>query len=803
MVLGRRKRAGRRPRRRRLRGATLKFLAILGTIAVLTAVGFGYSAHRDLKHRLEGRLWSDPTTVLSSELVLRPGTDVHPEAVVRRLLRSGYGRVDGEASRTGQFRVAGPRLELFLRPARIGGQGTPSAWRSVVFGSSGVLGITDRGGRPVAEVVLEPEIIARLYGERLEEREVVPFERFPDSFVHAVLAAEDARFFEHWGFDPLSVIRAAIANLREGRVVQGGSTISQQTVKNLFLGHERTLARKLRELPMAVLLDLEYDKERILEFYLNEVYFGQRGSVSICGAQSAARFYFGRGVDELSVAEQALLAGIIRSPGSYNPFVQPERALLRRDQVLDAMVERGWLSASHAEAARREGLHLGSGRGGYRGAGYLVDAVRAELSARFGEGALDREGLTVVTSVDTLIQETAEQALASGLARLETHSKEVRRQLAERALQGAVVALDPASGAVLALVGGRDYSATQFNRVLQARRQPGSCFKPFVFLAAFEDSRRVLATSVTPATRLEDEPFEMWSGGELWKPENYDRTFRGPVRARVALEDSLNVPTIRVARQVGLRSVVRTARECGIESPLHAYASLALGAQEVTPYELARAYATLASGGVRHDLHVVREVRDADGRRLPSKDAEPKRVASEAAVFLVNDILRGVLDRGTAQRTRALGYFGHAAGKTGTTDDTRDSWFVGYSPTFLVLTWVGYDDGTRTGLTGAAGAMPIWVDIAQVGFPRFGDPGFKAPNGVVQRTIDANTGELAVPECPEKFDEWFIAGTEPDELCIEHGSPLRRWFRDLLHRDSRSPVRVPLASTDDDGAHAP
>lgn len=798
MVLGRRKSTGRRAPRR-LRRATLRFFAVVGLLVLLTLVGLGFVTHRDLTTRLEGHLWKDPTTVVSSELALRPGTAVEAQAVARRLLRSGYGQVQGEATRPGQFRVAGAQLELFLRPAELPGGETRAAWRSVRFGGSGVLSITDRGGQAVSEVVLEPEVIARLYGERLEEREVVPFDRFPSSFVRAVLAAEDARFFDHWGFDPLSVVRAAFANLREGRVVQGGSTISQQTVKNLFLGHERTFARKLRELPMAVLLDLEYDKREILEFYLNEVYFGQRGSVAICGAQAAARFYFGRAIDDLSVAEHALLAGIIRSPGTYNPFAQPERARARRAQVLDAMVAQGWLPEDRAAAAKSEPLDLGSGRGGYRGAGYLVDAVRDEVERRFGKEVLDREGLTIVTSVDTLVQEAAESAVASGLARLEKEHKEIRRQLSQRQLQGAVVAVDPRKGSVLALVGGRDYAATQFNRVLQARRQPGSCFKPFVFLAAFEESRRLLSAAVTPATLLSDEPFEMWAGGELWKPENYDRQFRGDVPARVALEDSLNVPTIRAARAVGLRSVVRAAKDCGIETPLHAYASIALGAQEVAPYELARAYATLANGGIRRELRIVRDILDQDGRRLPTRDPEPERAVSEAAVFLVNDILQGVLDRGTAARTRSLGYRGRAAGKTGTTDDTRDSWFVGYSPSFLALAWVGYDDGTKTGLTGAAGAMPIWVDLAKVAFPRFGDTGFSPPGGVTQRTIDPTTGELAVPECPEKFDEWFIAGTEPEDLCIEHGSPLRRWFRDLLRRDEKHPTRVPLAAPDDAG----
>jgi len=633
----------------------------------------------------------------------------------------------------------------------------------------------------VDRALLEPEILATLYGARQEDRRPIRLDRLPDSLIGAVLAAEDSRFYEHHGLDMRGIARAAWTNLRSARIVQGGSTITQQTVKNLYLGQQRTWWRKLREGVLSTMLDARYEKDRILEVYLNEVYFGQRGPVAICGVQAAARFYFGRDVRDLTLSESALLAGLIRSPGRYNPFVDPGRATSRRDQVLDSMERLALASPERIEAARAEPLHLASGSGGFESASYAVDFVREQLSELYPAEILEREGLRIHTTIDTEWQEQAERSLASGLERLEAGSAVIRRQISARTLQGAVIVTRPASGEILALVGGRDYADSQFNRAVQARRQPGSCFKPFVYAAGIERGVRNERDGFTPATLLDDSALELISGGREWRPENYDREFHGPVTVRRALVESLNVPTVRAAQRIGMDRVIRTARACGIDSPLATVPSLALGVGEVTPLELSTAFGTLARLGDRIAPWIVREVRDADGKPLARRRIDRKRALSPQAAYLVHDMLRGVFDHGTARSASALGFDGKAAGKTGTTDGTRDAWFVGYTSEVLGLVWVGYDDNARTGLTGATGALPIWVDLMTNAGPRTSRRELDPPWGLVRRRIDPETGGLARRGCPVARDEWFAEGTEPLEPCAEHrGSRFGRWFRRLV-----------------------
>jgi penicillin-binding protein 1B len=567
--------------------------------------------------------------------------------------------------------------------------------------------------------------------------------------------------------------------------VQGGSTISQQTVKNLFLSQERSWWRKSREGLMSLMLEARYPKERILEVYLNEVYLGQRGSVAICGAQAAARFYFGRDLQALSLGESALLAGLVRSPGRYNPFVDPVKALGRRDSVLLAMQRLGLADAAEVERARAEPLQLASGSGGFASAPHAVDFVHTQLEERYGGTPSYEEGLRIYTTLDTRWQEQAEHALQNGLARLQREVPQVRSQRQQRLLEGAVIVTHPDTGAVLALVGGRDYRRSQFNRAVQARRQPGSCFKPFVYAAGFERAVRGEAEGLTPATLLEDSPLELNAGDRPWRPVNDDRQYRGWVSARQALEQSLNVPTVRAAQYVGLEATIRAARRSGIASTLGEVPSLALGTEVVTPLELATAYGTLARLGRHVSPWVIREVTDRDGKALdPVREPEPAEEPAllPQAAFLVNDILRGVFVHGTARSAYALGYTGGAAGKTGTTDDTRDAWFVGYTPAVLALVWVGYDDNAPTGLSGATGALPIWTDLMR----RAADPrregSFPEPEGIVRRLIDPDSGELAGAGCPEVFEEVFAEGTEPLESCSLHTSRLKRWLQKIFRK---------------------
>jgi penicillin-binding protein 1B len=595
----------------------------------------------------------------------------------------------------------------------------------------------------------------------------------PEQLRDSVLAAEDARFFAHHGVDFRGILRASWANVRRGKIVQGGSTITQQTVKNIFLDQQRSWWRKAREGLLSVMLDASYSKDRILEVYLNEVYLGQRGPVAICGVQAASRFYFGRDVADLSLGESALLAGLIRSPGRYNPFAHRDRAIKRRDQVLAAMQRLGQITDEQAESARAERLQLASGSSGFARAPYAVDFVRGRLAELVSPETLRWEGLRIYTTLDTVWQTHAEAALREGVERLERGGRAER----DGPLQGVVLVLEPATGAIRAMVGGRDYAGSQFNRAVQARRQPGSCFKPFVYAAGFENTVRDEGKGLTPATLLDDSPFEMRSGGKTWSPTNYDGAYRGWVTVRTALEQSLNVPTVRAARRVGLDRVIEISHEAGIASPLRALPSLALGAIEVTPLELAAGYATLARLGRSGRPMIVREIVDGDGNVLVRPRVEWSDAVSPQAAYLVNHLLRGVLQRGTARSAAALGYRGSASGKTGTTDDTRDAWFVGYSSQLLSLVWVGYDDNSETGLTGATGALPIWVDLMR----RAGAIDRSAPDivpeGIVERRIDPETGGLVQRGCTRWIDERFAEGSAPRRRCVEHGGPFRRWFQ--------------------------
>jgi penicillin-binding protein 1B len=740
----------------------------------------------EVGRRFDGRLWDFPSRVYSDRLVIAEGAAFSSAAIARRLDRSGYARVESSPGSPGQYRPrGGNRLDVHFRPYA-GPWGDVKARRVVLRFDGGVVSsIQESGGGSPRPIEVEPELLALLSGPQQEEREVVALAEVPKRLVEAVLAAEDSRFYSHLGVDPLAVLRAAVANVRSAKLAQGGSTITQQTVKNLYLGQERTWWRKLREALMAVTLDARYSKERILEVYLNELYLGQRGTVSVCGVVSAARFYFGKDLAHLTLGECALLAGLIRSPGSNNPFVHPGQAVARRDQVLRAMVDERFVGEAESAAAATEKLRLASGKEGHSRAPYVVDLVRSQLAEQYTPVQLSREGLRIYTTLDTTLQEAAQDSLREGLDRLD-RERSGRAKDRARTLQGCALVLRPSTGAVLGLVGGRDYADSQFNRAVQARRQPGSCFKPFVYLAGFDAAIRGREGGLTPATVLDDSPLEVASGGRDWRPSNYDGSFRGPVTARRALEQSLNVPTVRAALRVGVKEVVRTAARCGL-GDLEPYPSIALGAQEVSPLDLAGAFAVLANGGRRTEPRIVREVTSRDGEPLERKKSESTQVVSPQAAWLVTDILEGVLARGTGASAASLGFRGTAAGKTGTTDDTRDAWFVGYTPELLALVWVGYDDNAKTGLTGAQGALPIWVDLLRRA-GRFSESPFPEPEGIVRLEVDPESGGLAVAGCPARVEEVFARGTEPVDECHLHSKGIGGWFRRVFRRPAHRGV---------------
>ncbi len=680
------------------------------------------------------------------------------------LTRLSYTETWGTPDAPGQFRRAGGEWEIHLR-------GLPGATQTqrvrVEVHDERILRVT-RDGRDIGAAALEPEVLAGAGDRPGERHRPVRLGDAPFSLLQAVLVAEDHRFFEHRGVDLRGLLRAAWVNVRERRVAQGGSTITQQLVKNRLLDPKRTLLRKLDEAWLATLVEWRYSKERIFEAYLNEIYLGQRGPIAIRGVGAASRTYFRKEVHQLTLAESALLAGMIRAPNTYSPTVNPQRARERRDVVLARMRELGRVSDADYEAARREPVKAERASTAGQVAPYFADHVRQELEARFGDGALDARDVRVFTTLDLTLQRLAERAVTRGLERLEAQRPRLRQ--GER-LQAALVALDPATGHIRALVGGRDYQASQFNRASLARRQPGSAFKPFVYAAALAAPGGG-GRGFTAATFLDDSPLTLTVGAETWSPRNYEDRYLGAVTVREAFQQSLNAATVRLAQDVGLPAIVERARAHGIESRLAAVPAMALGSFEVTPLELARAYLPFANGGRRTPpTHGVRAVRDRDGTVEPGGDDEDetRAVLSPAEAYVMTSLLEGVVNAGTGAPARTLGVTGAVAGKTGTTNEGRDAWFVGYSSGLLAAVWVGYDGAEAHGLSGAQGALPIWAEFMRPALEAVAPtPGFTVPSGVRFVEIDLTNGRAANRFCPRTAKEVFVTGTEPD-ACREHG----------------------------------
>jgi penicillin-binding protein 1B len=749
---------------------------VLVALCLALAAAFGVGSwipHQRLAQRL-----TTPSRVYGRPLVLAPGVRVDRGAVAAHLGRARYRAGAAPEVATGEHHLTERRLSIGRRPFRYPDGDDPGGPVTVDLDPTGVVkAISGPGGVPLETVFLEPEVLGTLTGEDAEDRVLVPLAELPRHLVEAVLVTEDSRFRWHPGIDPIRAAAAAGENLRRGRVVEGGSTITQQLVKNLYLSPDRTWQRKAREAVLALWLELRHAKDEILEAYLNQIYLGQDGGRAIHGVGRAAHFFFGKEASELAVAESALLAGMIQAPNALSPFRHPERARARRDAVLDLMQQAGHIDRATHESARAAPLGVRREEGKPRFAAHFVDRVRERLEERFAESALERDGLRVFSTLDGGMQRAAERAAREGLEPLEREYPRLRRDRSP--VQAAIVVLDPASGDVLAWVGARDASRSSYDRAARARRQPGSLFKPVVALAALRSDAK---PRFTLATLLEDRPLELEVEGEIWSPTNYDGRHRGPVTLREALEDSLNVPFARLALEVGLVEVADTARRIGIESPLRPVPSLALGAFEVTPVEIATVYAVLASGGVRSRPRTTLTVLRPDGKTLRGDPLERRRAFDDTDSYLVTAALEGAVERGSARRLRQLGVSAPVAGKTGTTNEFRDAWFVGYAPDLVVAVWVGFDDGARVGLSGARAAMPIFARFLREAGLAHGLRGFSAPEDVESVEIDPATGLATGPGCPQGRAEVFRAGTAPRRSACGPWRDAIEWVRRAVER---------------------
>ena len=741
-------------------------------------------ASNQIESRLKGERWLIPSRLYARPLVLRAGLALPGADLVKRLNGLNYEEKSEGPARPGEFVVGDGMVVVFPRTPPTD-PGAPHEPLLVTFEkdkrdqTEHIKEVRGRASRrPYREHALEPELMTYLFDENREKRRLIRYADIPDNLKYAVLAIEDRRFFSHPGLDPFRLIGALVRNLRsESNVPQGGSTLSQQLVKNYFLRESdehgyrvapRTFKRKTQEALLAFVLERRASKEEILELYLNEIYLGQVGSFGINGVGQAARLYFGKDVANLTLAEAALLAGLIQSPNRYHPYKHPDRAKERRDQVLHSMVSAGFIDAAAAEAAIAQPLHVQPPTVDSTDAPYFVDLVREQLAKRYVGSDLVTQNLTIYTSLDLQLQSLAQAAMYRGLAKVDGLIK----RKGGPAVQGCLIALEPATGTIVALVGGRSYGSSQYNRVTEARRQPGSTFKPFVYLAAFEASIEDPALPpLTPATVVDDSPTAFLYEDKEYTPENYEGKYFGNVTLRRALAHSLNVATVKVGEIIGFDRVANMwTHKLGMSANVKGYPAVALGSFEATPMEMAIAYNVLANGGLKVDPVTVLKVMDDKGRMLEEHRAQaPRRVVSEESTFLVTNMLRSVINNGTAANARVWGFTPDAAGKTGTTNDMRDAWFAGYTPDLLCVVWVGFDDNAPINLPGSRAALPIWVDFMKNALAGIRSRPFSVPaDTIVFADICSETGLLATPRCPKIISESFLTGTVPTSTCGLH-----------------------------------
>jgi len=783
-----------------MKGKNKRLLVVLGILVSLgfsLLVTFVILADREIVGRFEGRRWRLPSKIYSDSFSLYPGISLTQSHLHERLRRLGYQPARTNKLRKGEFRRGKDHLDIYLHdfiypevmftgyPLRI------DTRKNTILRLHNL----NSPGKEIFSADLEPELITGLFEQVWEERQLVTIQEVPPYLVDAVVATEDQRFYRHIGIDISAIARAAIANLRAGRVVQGASTLTQQLVKNFFLTPKRSFSRKIKEALMALLLEVRYTKDEIMEAYLNEIYFGQKGSLGVYGVGEAAEFYFGKSVKDLILCESALLAGLIRAPNLYSPHKSVDKIRKRRDYVLKRMWSLGMITEAEYNEAKATPVEVRLFYPEKNEAPYFVDSVVNELQKEYSLDILTSEGLLIFTALDVEMQKAAEESVKKGLDRLEARAPSRLKPSAtapDNILQACFVTLEPQTGFIRAMVGGRDYKTSQFNRVTQARRQPGSLFKPIVYATALQGTKE-RPPQFTPASLLRDEPIEIRFDGKTWSPHNFNDQYAGEVTVRKALEESMNCATAWLGERVGYKPIIKTARELGLTTPMDPVPSLVLGAFEAIPLEMASAFSAFANHGVVCRPRAIKTVLDKDGNVLERKPMELKEGISPETAFLITSLLKGVIQRGTASSV-ADQIKVPAAGKTGTTNDYRDAWFAGYTPNLLALVWVGFDNPGSTGLTGSRAALPIWADFIKKVSGSIPSEDFLPPPGIVYRKIDQVSGCLATSACKDVLDEPFIAGTEPTSPCPLHPEPsteresearkkkgLFRRFKDLFH----------------------
>jgi penicillin-binding protein 1B len=721
----------------------------LGLVGLVILAGFAVYLDAVVQEKFSGKRWTVPAKVYARPLELFVGQKLAKDDFLRELDALGYRR-ESVANGPGAVSVAGNNIELHSRGFQFYEGAEPSQKVRVRFSGDYVAGLNQADGSNLAVARLEPLLIGGLYPAHQEDRILIKLDQVPAYLIDALVAVEDRDYFEHFGVSPKGIARALWINATSGRLVQGGSTLTQQLVKNFYLTNERTLLRKATEAMMAVLLELHYDKREILEAYMNEVFLGQDGQRAVHGFGLASQYFFSQPVSELKLEQVALLVGMVKGPTYFNPRRNPERALARRNLVIDLLAEHGSITPEEAAAAKQKPLGVTS-RGSMADSSFpaFLDLVKRQLREDYREQDLTEEGLRIFTSFDPILQLKAEEALAETLKRLAG-----RKGVDE--VQAGMVVTNPETGEVQALIGSRQPRFAGFNRALDAVRPIGSLIKPAIYLSALERPSQYTLTSW-----LEDEPFSIkGQDGQVWTPQNYDRKAHGTIYLYQGLAQSYNLSTAKLGLEIGVPNVLKTLERLGVERKWPAYPSMLLGAGALTPMEVAGMYQTLANGGFNTPLRGIRSVLTADGEPLGRYPFKIQQRFDPGAIYLVQNAMQRTMREGTGRSVYSqLPSSLNLAGKTGTSNDSRDSWFAGFSQDLLSVVWLGRDDNGPTPLTGATGALQVWT-----GFMRKADPlplDMPMPDNVTQAWVDRQTGLGSASGCPNAVQMPYIRGSEP------------------------------------------
>jgi penicillin-binding protein 1B len=788
---------------------------------ILFMAGFAYfyvKYEGIVDRRMAGPLFSNAAKIYARPRTIDVGNAFTAQEIADYLRHAGYSEQGKDSdSPIGRFRLSAGSIEV--KPGEESFHAPENVTIHFAGGKVTSIAAEGGGGQSLTAYELEPQMITSLFGglDR-SKRQIVTFDAIPNNLVNAVIAIEDRRFFQHSGVNYFRLMEAATTDILHGHRGQGGSTLTMQLSRGFFLSPEKTVKRKLTEMLIALELEQKFSKQRIFEMYANQVPMGQRGSFSINGFGEASRAYFNKDMKDLTLPECALLAGIVQRPSYLSPYRHPERALERRNLVLDSMVDTGAITREQADRAKATPLKLAAPNVEASDAPYFVDLVKDQLSSQYNESELNEQAMHIYTTLDTDLQRAAAEAVEVGMKLVDdqilkkrTHKTKVGAGSGAKTEvnvesgplpQVAVVVLDPHTGEVLALVGGRNYGTSQLDHAI-AKRPTGSIFKPFVYAAAVNtaltgqmlsfaaaipdnggNSPPTIDTSgkpgiFTPATLVDDSQVSISYGDQVYEPKNYHEAFHGEVTARYALAMSLNNATVKVAQGVGFGTVASLAKAAGITS-VRATPAIALGAYDASPLEMSGAYTVFGNGGTHISPMMVKSVRDARGGVLSDNHSDSKGVLDPRVAYVMTTMMEAVIDNGTGSTVRARGFTAPAAGKTGT---SHDAWFAGYTSNLLCVVWVGNDDYTDIKLAGGSTAAPIWAEFMKRAqkIPQYSNmKGFTAPSGVVEVKLDRVTNRLATDACPQTYYVAFIAGTEPKETCEQAFSDHRGFFSKIL-----------------------